>query len=464
MRHDGLMATRTRRLGVRARIAIGFAAVAVAVAGSLAVLAHQRTRSVLLGDRQDAAVAQTFVNARLVRDVLSRSDVDVASLLGSLSTANRSEPLLHRGGRWYGRSVTIAADDVPAALRHRVAAGHASHQRYETDGEPLLGVGVPIPAVASEYYEVVPLDDLDATLTTLTRALLTGAIVAGVLVAGIAFAASRRVLRPLAVATAAARQIAAGDLATRVEAPPDRELVPLVDAFNDMAATLAERVERDRRFAGVVSHELRSPLTSLRTAVEVATSRLPELDERAQVAVDLVVSQLDRFERMALDLLEISRIDAGAVELELQPVDLASCTGDLVAAISSGRVPVEVAPGSEALVAVVDTGRLEWALTNLVENAERHGGGAVAVRVDRDGHDACIHVDDAGPGVPADDRVRVFERFARGAAARGTTGSGLGLALAQEHIRLLGGEVIVSESPVGGARFTIRLPIPGDPA
>jgi signal transduction histidine kinase len=457
------MATRTRRLGVRARIAIGFAAVALAVAGSLAVLAQQRTRSVLLGDRQEAAVAQTFVNARLVRDVLSRSDVevDVGTMLGSLSTANRSQPLLHRGDRWYGRSVSIAAADVPHTLLARVTDGHASHQRLELDGRPFLAVGVPIPAVRSEYFEVFPLDDLESTITTLSRALLTGAAIAGVAVAAIAFVASRRVLRPLALATAAARQIAAGDLATRVEAPPDREMVPLVDAFNDMAASLAARVERDRRFAGVVSHELRSPLTSLRTAVEVATTRLPPLDERATVAMDLVVSQLDRFERMTLDLLEISRIDAGALAVELQPVDIGTCTVDLVAAISGDRVPVEVAPDAEDLVTDIDPGRLEWALANLLVNADRHGGGAVDVRVERCGDRACIHVDDAGPGVPEADRERVFERFARGPAARGTTGSGLGLALALEHVRLQGGTVTVTDAPAGGARFTVSLPITG---
>jgi signal transduction histidine kinase len=455
------MATRTRRLGVRARIAIGFALVAIAVAGSLAVLAQQRTRSVLLGDRQEAAVAQTFVNARLVRDVLRRADddVDVAAVLGSLSTANRSEPLLHRDERWYGRSVAVAAADVPDALLARVTAGHASHQRLELDGRPFLAVGVPIPAVGSEYYEVFPLDDLESTVTTLSRALLTGAAIAGGAVAASAVVASRRVLRPLATATAAARQIAAGDLTTRVEAPADRELVPLVDAFNDMAASLADRVERDRRFAGVVSHELRSPLTSLRTAVEVATTRLPPLDERATVAVDLVVSQLDRFERMTLDLLEISRIDAGAVAVELEPVEIGTCTVDLVAAIAGGRVPVEIAPDAEEVVTDVDTGRLEWALANLLANAERHGGGAVAVRVERCGDRACIHVDDAGPGVPAADRDRIFERFARGRAARGTTGSGLGLALAQEHVRLQGGTVTVTDAPAGGARFTVSLPI-----
>jgi signal transduction histidine kinase len=122
-------------------------------------------------------------------------------------------------------------------------------------------------------------------------------------------------------------------------------------------------------------------------------------------------------------------------------------------------VPVEIAPDAEEVVTDVDTGRLEWALANLLANADRHGGGAVAVRVERCGDRACIHVDDAGPGVPDADRDRIFERFARGRAARGTTGSGLGLALAQEHVRLQGGTVTVTDAPGGGARFTVSLPI-----
>src|SRR4051812_19616275 len=167
-------------LGLRGRIAIGFAVVAVVVAGALATLAYQRTRAVLVGDRQDAAVVQTFVNARLVRDALRDPSSDVAQLLGSLSTANRSEPLLRHDGQWFGRSVTVDVDDLPRTLRNRVGNGTASRQRFEVDNRPLLGVGVPIPSINGEYFEVFPLDDVEHTLQTLSTALWTGAAVAGI--------------------------------------------------------------------------------------------------------------------------------------------------------------------------------------------------------------------------------------------------------------------------------------------
>lgn len=452
---------RPRRFGIRARIALGFTVIAVAVSGGLAALAYQRTRSVLVEDRQDAATVQTFVNARLVRDGLRSAESDVGELLASLSTANRSVPLLHQADRWYGRSVSVDAADLPFALRRRVADGTASRQRFLVDGRPLLGVGVPIPAIGGEYFEVFPLEDVESTLRTLSAALWTGAGIAAVGVGLIGLLASRRVLQPLDSATTAARQIAAGELATRVDPPADRELVPLVDAFNDMADSLAGRVERDRRFASEVSHELRSPLTSLRTAMDVAVSRLPPLEPRAQVAVDLAMAQLDRFERMTLDLLEISRIDAGVAPTDMQPVDVASCVTGLVADITNGAVPVRVEPGASDITVDVDIDRLEWALSNLLSNAQHHGGGACAVVVGRENGRATIAVDDGGPGVPPIERERVFERFARGAAARGTPGSGLGLALVHEHVRVMGGSVGVGDSPAGGARFTIELPVSG---
>lgn len=457
------MAARPRRLGIRARLAIGFAAIALTVAGALATLAYQRTRTVLLHDRQDAAVAQTFVNARLVRDALRAPDAGVAEVLASLATANRSEPLLRQAGRWYGRTVTIDADDLPAGLKQRVSAGAASRQRFRVDGRPLVAVGVPIPAIAGDYFEVFPLDDLESTLRTISAALWTGAGVASLAVAAIGLALSRRILRPLESATSAARQIAAGELRTRIDVPADRELVPLVDAFNEMAASLADRVERDRRFASEVSHELRSPLTSLRTAMDVAVARLPPLEARARVALDLALDQLDRFERMTLDLLEISRIDAGVAPVDLRPVDVAACVENLVAAITNQRVPVVVAPAARDVTALVDVDRLEWTLRNLLANADAHGGGATRVTVDATAAAMVIAVDDAGPGVPAEERAHVFQRFARGTAARGTAGSGLGLALVHDHVGVMGGTVSVDDAPGGGARFVVEFPIADGP-
>lgn len=457
--HDGpVVRRRRRRLGLRARIAIAFAILAVAVAGSLAGLAYERTHRVLVDDREEAAVVQTFVNARLVRDVLRAEPSEVANLLGSLSTANRSDPLLLQNGAWFGRSIAVDTDDLPAPLRQRVGGGQASRQRFVVDGRPLLAVGVPIPVIGGQYYEVFPLDDLDTTLQTLTAALWTGAAVAGVGVALIGLLASRRMLRPLATATDAARQIAAGDLSTRIEEPADRELEPMVEAFNDMASSLSVRLDRDRRFASVVSHELRSPLTSLRTAVDVAVTRLPPLEDRAQVAVDLVLDQLARFERMTLDLLEISRIDAGVAPIDARPVEIGPAVRDIVDAGTNRALVTTVRPAARDLVVPVDITRLEWSLANLLTNAQHHGRGATGVEVDAVDGVVRISVDDAGPGVPVEERELVFERFARGRAAMGSPGSGLGLALVHEHVRVMGGTVRAGESPAGGARFTIELP------
>ena len=238
----------------------------------------------------------------------------------------------------------------------------------------------------------------------------------------------------------------------------DPDLDRLADSFNEMADAVQARIEREARFASDVSHELRSPITALAAAAEVMHTRRGELPERTQQALDVVVGQVRRFDAMVMDLLELSRIDAGATDLNTEEVDIEELCRRVAGRNGFPHLPVEVgwrAPST----AVVDKLRFERIIANLLENAVHHGGGPVRISIERgDGRHILVAVEDAGPGVARGERVRIFERFARGSAARHRVGTGLGLALVAEHAAAQGGDAWAEDRPGGGARFVVQVP------
>jgi signal transduction histidine kinase len=234
-----------------------------------------------------------------------------------------------------------------------------------------------------------------------------------------------------------------------------------------MADALEQRVERDARFVSDVSHELRSPLTTLATAADVLEARREDLPDRARTALELVVAEIDRFRSVVEELLELSRAQAAVDPLQLEPVRLGELVLQVTTRSAEAPLVVDVAAGLDGEPVLLDKRRIERVLTNLLDNARVHGGGAVGVAVTCTDGALSIVVDDAGPGVAVADRAAIFERFARGSKAgrRGTdSGTGLGLALVAEHVRLHGGEVWVEDRPAGGARFVVTLPRRGSVA
>jgi two-component system, OmpR family, sensor histidine kinase MtrB len=460
-----------RRLGLRTRVTAAFALGALGLALLLSLLTYTLSSTYLLRQREASALRQAFVNARFVQAGLRAADPDVPGLLSDLETPATSESLLERRGeRFASNPVEVSHDDLPAGLRQRVATGTAVRQRFRLAGSPRLAVGVPLPAVQATYYEVFSLAELDRTLRVLTGSLVAGAAVTVLLGVAIGRWASGQTLRPLAVAGQAARSISHGRLDTRLELDPDPDLRVMGVAFNDMADALEQRIARDARFASDVSHELRSPLTTLATVVELLHARRAELPSPATESVELLRVEVERFQRMVLDLLEISRLDAGVAELaleEVRPDELvlqALRAARPVEDATAKALPLEVTVSDEVtgLAVQADKRRLVQVLTNLVTNAEGHGGGLAGVSLVRAGDRVRICVDDAGPGVPEPYRARIFERFARAPAAAGARrdggGVGLGLALAAEHVHLHGGKIWVEDRPGGGARFVVELP------
>ncbi len=250
-------------------------------------------------------------------------------------------------------------------------------------------------------------------------------------------------------------------MSTRLPIDTDPDLRPLAESFNKMADALLERLHREARFASDVSHELRSPLTTLSTSVEVLQADAPNLPDRSRTAILLIGADLLRFRRMVEDLLEISRMDSGSAELLLDEVQVDELVHNLIAVIAPGT-PVNIDPAVALTRISVDKRRIERVVTNLLANASQHSAGVTSISAEPGkSDDVLIAVNDRGPQVPADQRQRIFERFYRGDASgnrSATVGAGLGLALVSEHMNLHGGSAWVEPGPDGGNRFVVSIP------
>jgi signal transduction histidine kinase len=465
-------------------------------------LSYFTTRHFLLAERESAAQTQTFANALTLLSKIESGDTpktDYEAALASLDAGSDSNSFLIRRGVLYPSSISTGKSSVPPRLRSEVLGGSVATQTYVTgsQGQPQIAVGVPIPSIHAAYFEVFSLSDLGHTLRVLGTTLIVAGVVTTVLGTALGRFASRRLLRPLAGVSRAAVAIAGGELDTRLASEPnDPDLEGLTTSFNTMVDQIQARIEREARFNSDVSHELRSPLTTLSASLEVLEAETDNLPPRAQRALQLLGDDLRRFQRMVGDLLEMSRADAGSMDVFLEDVNAGELVQRAVEAgvrsLGNGSVAPEVviAPAVQSLRVGVDKRRFERVMANLLENAAYYGGGATVISVgalDADGaavaavapvapvaagaggggpalsHAAVeIAVEDAGPGINPIERTKVFDRFYRGSASgrRGTgTGSGLGLALVAEHMRLMHGQVWVESSPSGGARFVITLPV-----
>jgi two-component system sensor histidine kinase MtrB len=458
-------ARRFMRLGLRSRLTFAFALGAFVLSASLAAISYVAVRENLVNQRESTATRQAMLNARVLRDKLQGTPGGNELVeLSSLETPGGASPVLFRNGAWVAPNLETGREDLPLQLREVVAGGRPARMRYPLDEHTRIAIGVPIPSINAAYFEISSFQDTEEALRSLAVSLgLAGAVttIAGALLGR---SASRRVLRPLQHVSAAAVAIAGGRLDTRVARIDDPDLGTLVHSFNDMASALQERIERDGRFASDVSHELRSPLTTLTASIQVLEGRRHELSERGQAALDLLTADVHRFSTMVADLLEISRFDAGAARLDLEPVRISELVMHAVSAATDADVPVSISADAAACTVQVDKRRLVRVIANLVENAARYGGGATLVDVALVDDDVRIAVQDDGPGVPEVDRDRIFDRFARGTDVAGRRGSGegtgLGLALVREHVQLHGGRAWVEDRPDGerGARFVVELP------
>ena len=449
-----------RTLRLRTRVTLFFAFIALLAGIVLIGVTYGFARNNLINERTTTAKTQAFKNANDVRDVMTNDPVEIGDFIeNDLRTEADGFAVLASSQEDEVRSdLTHPLTEFPRRLVDTVWAGRSAVEFASINGDEFITVGVAIAEHDTGYFEAFPLRSTENTLTSILTALTLGA--AGTLLLATLFglATSRRLLRPLSQVADAAEDIASGGLDTRLAPESDPDLDRLAGSFNEMADAVQTRIEREARFASDVSHELRSPITALAAAVEVLDARRDDIPERTQQALDIVVSQIRRFDDMVMDLLELSRLDAGSHDLNVERLDIVELTGRIAARYNAADVPIDVARRVGREVAI-DKVRYERILGNLLDNAHNHGDGATRIELFQvEPNRLRLAVEDNGPGVAQGERGRIFERFARGSAARSRVGTGLGLALVAEHSAAMGGRAWVEDCVGGGARFVVELP------
>jgi two-component system, OmpR family, sensor histidine kinase MtrB len=441
---------------------------ALGLSAFLSFTTYGLVRSNLASQRDRASIDAAYRNARLVSGILGGSEP--TSVFDTLERNGVERYVIYFRNEWSATSAGFGENSIPPELRDRIIEqGVDSRMITEVNGETNEVVGIPLQSVGAAYFQFFSLEEDNETLSNVALSLLLAATITTGLGVLVGVLAARRAVRPVADASEAAKAIAGGRLDTRLVPTSDPDLGVLASSFNDMAAALQQRVERDARFASDVSHELRSPLMTLSASIDVMEARRDEMPERAQAALDLLVSDVARFRGLVEDLLEISRFDAGAIRLHLEDLRVDQFVRAAVAVSSAPDLEVRTSRRGENAIISGDRRRLARVIANLIDNALAYGAGKPEISIE-DGnpeHEPLSHikiaVEDHGPGVPVEERSLIFERFARGVSAgqrSGSEGAGLGLALVDEHVRLHNGRVWVEDRSDGaqGARFVIELP------
>ncbi|MFC0842969.1 ATP-binding protein [Streptomyces noboritoensis] len=480
---------RPRRLigGLRTRLVVTFVVVALISAVTATALAYRDARTAVLQRTQNTAVNDLRKRVTAVaadfdlppdQRALSRFAAKVSDGIGARLVVVRYQDLV-------ATSDTLAdtRDRISTELRAAVHTGKgARFQRVMWRGEPYLTVGMPVAYADGDRrtsgLEVYAITDLRAERDD-TAALLdsvrAGTAPVVLLAAVLALLAAGTVLRPVRKLSRATRELATGDLGSRVAVTGHDELADLARTFNETAdalqasdAELRDQEAKARRFVADVSHELRTPLAAMTMVATVLEEDADQLPPDAARAARTVGAETARLSRLVEDLMEISRFDAKAARLNAGETDLAETVRASLALRGwTDRVRARLPEGVRA---VVDRRRIDVIVANLVGNALRHGAPPVTVTLatvtGADGEWLTLEVADHGPGLPPEAREQVFDRFykadaarTRGAADDSGQGSGLGTAIALENARLHGGTIEVADGPHGGAVFTLRLPV-----
>lgn len=484
------------RRSIQLRVITATLALSLVVVSLLGVTLSRQITDGLLQAHAEAAVADAAAGVDSAQRTLAVSDAPsdelrqtitriVETLAASGNTSAASDPLYEivvlggEGARTYRSGVSPTS--VPAALRDRVAGEERIFRTYTSihylDGREVPGLAVGgqiIDPYGGDYelYYLFPLTEQQQIIDLVLAALATAGVLLIVLLCALAWLVARQVVTPVRLAARIAERFSAGNLAERMAVRGRDDLARLAMSFNQMAASLQHQIGQleelsrmQQRFVSDVSHELRTPLTTVRMAADVLYESRGDFDPVVDRSVELLQAQLDRFEALLTDLLEISRFDAGAAALNAERYDVR----DIVHKVVDATTPLAVEKGSDLVVDVpvepamaeIDARRIERIVRNLVVNAVEHGEGHdVRVAVAADDHAVAVTVRDHGVGLKPGESSLVFHRFWRAdpARARTTGGTGLGLSISLEDARLHGGWLQAWGEPGEGSQFRLTLP------
>jgi two-component system, OmpR family, sensor histidine kinase MtrB len=487
----------------RSSLQVRIGAITMVVAGTVVIIVSlvlfSQIRDQLLSVKRQAAIdqaqagvvyAQTQAagiatgDAASVRSALSRTVTQLVNRGGAAGTFD--VVMVYRVGQVprIAESRTGLRDALPADLRAAVDhGGQAWRYALVPDGHQLpqstllIGAAVPSDSAGSqqiELYYAFPLAQEEESLSLIRSTVIISGVALTLFVVGIGVLVTRLVVDPVRRAAGIAQRLAEGQLEERMVVRGEDDLARLATSFNAMADSLQRQITQlealsqlQQRFTSDVSHELRTPLTTVQMAADVLHDAREDFAPHVARSAELLRAELDRFEGLLTDLLEISRYDAGAAVLDAEPVDL----GALVARVAAGmwalaeRHDSELVvnrPESEDIIAEVDARRVERILRNLVGNAIEHGAGTpIEITLAANRTAAAVTVRDFGVGLSSAEAQHVFDRFWRADPSRVRTvgGSGLGLSISLEDARLHGGWLQVWGQPGAGAQFRLTLPL-----
>ena len=483
------------RRSLQLRVVISTLALSTAVIVVLGLVLQTQIASRVVEGKESDALLRTEAGAVVLERDLSGVDPDREGAQGEINNAldrltNASaagdQPDTAAGefravlttSRDSGTQVSAGpVEDVAPDLRDKVAQGTLS-RKYVTLTEqgvdvPTLIVGQPVRTANGdlELYLLFPLTAEQRTLGLVQSTLIVGGLVLLLLLAGIAGLVTRQVVRPVRQAAEIAERFADGHLDERMPVQGEDEVARLGESYNEMASSIQSQIRQleefgalQRRFTSDVSHELRTPLTTVRMAADVLHASRDELLPALRRSSELLVTELDRFEALLADLLEISRLDAGVAELGAERVDMHGVVSRAVEAVrglaDESGTPLELDLPT-GVIAEVDPRRVERIVRNLVANALDHGEGRpVRVVLGEDERTIAVLVRDHGVGLRPGEAALVFNRFWRAeeSRARRSGGSGLGLSIAIEDARLHGGWLQAWGEVGKGAAFRLTLP------
>lgn len=374
----------------------------------------------------------------------------------------------------------VAVSSVPEEMRAEIATEPGQYWMYHPirylDGResPGLLVGAPldVPTLGPyQLYYLFPLEQEVATIDLVKQSVLGVGALLALGIAAVAALVTRQVVTPVREAATVARELSYGELNRRMTVSGEDDLAVLAHSFNEMAENLQQQIVQleqlsqvQQRFVSDVSHELRTPLTTVRMAAELLSEREEELSPSGRRAAELLLNQLDRFEALLADLLEISRYDAGAAALDVEEHDVVALTQQAIAWASPfahDSTPIRLKTAQPHIFAQVDGPRMSRVLRNLVANAVEHGQGhPIDIEIRADSATVAVTVRDYGIGMTQEQSAHVFDRFWRADPSRARTlgGTGLGLAIALEDVSLHHGWLHVWSQPQQGAQFRVTLP------
>ncbi len=494
LRRAGVRLRAWWRRSLQLRVAVSTLVLSTIVVGLVGVVLVQRVVTGLVDAKRRVALGEATAGFAAAQQLAAANTGSPNSAINTLArqVATRSGSpaeglslVILSTGEATGRAVPddVLDSSVSPALRAALVGPSASPAYAYTmlrhrDGhaEPALAIGSPLffPSSSQVYqmYYLFPLAQERATISLVrgTVALSSGLLV--LLLALVALLVTRQVVTPVRLAARAAERLSAGRLTERMVVRGEDDLTRLALSFNRMAGSLQRQIEQleelsrlQRRFVSDVSHELRTPLTTVRMAADVLYEARADFPQHIARSAELLQTELNRFEALLADLLEISRYDAGAAVLDAEPTDL----GGLIRGVAAAVSPLAARRGSEVTirlpaqpcVAEVDSRRVDRILRNLLVNAVEHGEGRpVEITVAQSETAVAITVRDHGVGLRPAEVTQVFDRFWRAdpARARTTGGTGLGLSIALEDSRLHGGWLQAWGRPGKGSQFRLTLP------